>query len=166
MRMRASGASSSFSGRGNRGRQGAAVAAVVGSGGTSVNSSNSNNLSRLQRTSNLARQYVHSSQIINAFPFLEEENLRFRRSDALRTRAINDDDAATTSSSSSSSSPSPSSSPSTPSSSSPSSAQRDLELLRRAQAKDDGRTYPLDETKVSERVPKALETIFSHFCIG
>lgn len=50
--------------------------------------------------------------------------------------------------------PSPSSSTSSPSMQQ---QQEDLDLLRRAQARDTGTTYPLEETKVTEEVEKDIE---------
>ena len=140
-RAAVAGCSSSVAGRGPG--RGAAVAAIAENRGIKP--------ARAPRVHALSRPHLHSVDARQSLCFLHATKWGFKRTASAPVRATNGDgngDDSTVM-------------PSTSSSSEPlsetSQQQQDLDLLRRAQARDTGTTYPLEETKVSKRANIRVE---------
>lgn len=124
---------------------GSSVATARGIGVVAGAGAGADNSSRLPRGRSFSRPQLHPLDATRSRFLHAAANDCTKRDAIVRTRAATgdrqgDDLTMMPSSTSSSSSPSPSTQ-----------QQQDLELLRRAQARDTGTTYPLEETKVSGR---------------
>ena len=139
---RSSSSSSSVAGRGRGGGVVAAASAIA------------SKPSRVPRLRALPRLELPSVDATRSQRFYEAEKkgLKADRSAPARAAVGGDakgDDSTTTT---------PSTSSSSPSSSQTAQEQRDLDLIRRAQADDAGTTYPLEETRVSKRHKNRVKT--------
>ena len=141
-----SSSSSVVAGRGGRGR-GAAVAAFA-------DNDRGIKPARVPRMHALSRPHLHVVDARRSHCLLETTKQGFKRSRNAPIRAAIDDGKGDDSTLMPSTS---TSEPSSQTSQQQQQQQQDLDVLRRAQARDTGTTYPLEETRVSKRDSKRVK---------